>query len=61
MPNQNGLKTHICVLVCELIPCAVNKKEFSNILVSRHGHMHMYAWSDMAFSFQKIKKKIRNT
>ena len=31
--------------------------EFSNIFVSRHGHMHMYAWSDMAFYFQKIKKK----
>ena len=34
------MKNYICVLVCELIPCAVNLKEFSNILVSRHGHMH---------------------
>ena len=48
-------------LVCDLIPCAVNWKEFSNIIVSRHGHMHMYAWSAMAFKFQKNKKMIKKT
>ena len=25
-------------------------------IVSRHGHMHTYAWSDMEIKFQKIKK-----
>ena len=31
--NHNGMKNHVSVLVCELIPCAVNWKLFSNILV----------------------------
>ncbi len=26
--NQNGLKNHICVLVCELIPCTVIRRNF---------------------------------
>ena len=55
MPKHNGLKNHICVLVCELIPCAVKYKEFSNILVSRHGHMYMHG-----VSFQKIENDQKN-
>ena len=41
--------------MCELIPCAVNRKDFSNILVSLLGHKHgVHA---MAFKLQKNQKK----
>ena len=62
MPNQNILKNYICVLVCELIPCAVNWKEFSNIFVSRHGHMHAcICMHGVAWNFNSKKSETHET
>ena len=40
--------------MCELISCAVNWKEFSNILASWPGHMHGVPWH---LNSKKIKEK----
>ena len=58
MANHHVLENHIYVLVCELMPCAVNWKEFSNILVSRLGHKQ---WEPWLLNSKKNKKMIRNT
>ena len=46
MANHNGLKNHICVLVCELIPCAVNVcMECHEILIVKNRKMIRKTWN----------------
>ena len=53
--NHNGLRNHICVLVCELVNSMFNKLEriFKHIGVTAWTD----AWSAMAFKFWKNKKR----
>ena len=57
MPNQNGLKNHICVLVCLLIPCNKLEGIFKHIGLKAWAHMHGVAWH---FNSKKLKNDQKN-